>query len=82
LVIDPCRRLSPEERSEEARPVKLMNCSAVLKRWKSPTSTTRPIAVSVSMPRMHRNRAISSLCGPSLARASIASSNAAMRRSI
>ena len=30
LVIEPCRRLSSDERSEGTSPVKLMNCSAVL----------------------------------------------------
>ena len=60
LVIEPCRRLSPVERSLGTRPTKLMNCSAVLNRVKSPASATSPIAVSVSIPRMHRSLAISS----------------------
>jgi len=66
-VIDPCRRLSPEECSEGTKPTKLMNWAAVVNRVKSPTSAASPIAVSVSIPRMQRSRPINSRCGPSWA---------------
>jgi len=56
LVVDPCRRFSPEERSLGTSPTKLMNASALAKRSKSPTSAASPSAVSVSIPRRQRSR--------------------------
>lgn len=40
LVIEPCRRCSPEERSEGTRPTNAINSSALRKRPKSPISLT------------------------------------------
>jgi hypothetical protein len=70
-VIEPCRRLSPDERSEGTRPQKLMSCSAARKRVKSPASATSPTTVNVSMPRMHRKRPITAPSGPSAASSAI-----------
>ncbi len=81
LVIDPCVRFSPEERSLGTSPTKPMNRSAPLKRWKSPISTARLKALRVSIPRRQRSRATSEDHGPSIATSRISASKASMRAS-
>ena len=64
LVIDPCRRRSPELCSDGTRPTKAINSSALRKRLKSPISATRASAVRVSTPRRQRSRPTSSRQAP------------------
>ena len=51
MVIDPCRRLVSEVRSDGTMPKKPDGDLGLGKRWKSPTSAHSPAADSVSIPR-------------------------------